>query len=61
MTNRTAHVSGNLTLESTNKTVKIINCFDKFKGKDIFKVKRNGLLLSVIRKKTQQDNWVSEK
>ena len=61
MTNRTAHVSGNLSLESTNKTVKIINCFDKFKGKDIFKVKRNGLLLSVIRKKTQQDNWVSEK
>ena len=61
MTNRTSLVSGNLTLESTNETVKIINCFDKFKGKDVFKVKRNGLLLSVIRKKTQQDNWVSEK
>jgi hypothetical protein len=27
-----------------------INCFDKFKGKDIAYVKKNGLLLSVIRK-----------
>ena len=29
---------------------KITNCFDKFKGVDIFKVERNGLVLSVIRK-----------
>ena len=27
-----------------------INCFDKFKGKDIVSIKRNGLILSVIRK-----------
>ena len=29
---------------------KLINCFDKYKGEDTFKVSRNGLLLSVIRK-----------
>ena len=29
---------------------KLINCFDKFKGNDISKVERNGMLLSVIRK-----------
>ena len=28
----------------------LINCFDKYKGQDIYKVERNGLLLSVIRK-----------
>jgi hypothetical protein len=27
-----------------------INCFDKFKGKDIASIKKNGLILSVIRK-----------
>ena len=57
MTNRTSHVSGKLTAESTNKTVKIMNCFDRFKGEDVFKIKRNGLLLSVIRKKTNTSNW----
>ena len=36
MTNRTSLVSGKLTAESTNKTVKIMNCFDRFEGKDIF-------------------------
>ena len=29
---------------------KISNCFDKFKGADIFKIEKNGLVLSVIRK-----------
>ena len=32
------------------KSKELINCFDKFKGEDDFKVTRNGLLLSVIRK-----------
>ena len=44
MTNKTSHVSGKLTEESTNKTVKIMNCFDRFKGEDVFKVKRNGFI-----------------
>ena len=38
--------------DQTNTDLKLINCFDKFKGNDISKVERNGLLLSVIRKKT---------
>jgi len=29
---------------------KLTNCFDKYSGNDIFRVERNGLLLSVIRK-----------
>ena len=29
---------------------KITNCFDKFKGVDVFKIEKNGLVLSVIRK-----------
>ena len=57
MTNRTLLVSGKLTPESTNKTVKIMNCFDRFEGEDIFVLKRNGLPLSVIRKKTDISNW----
>ena len=57
MTNRTSLVSGNLSIESTTETVKLINCFDKFKGEDINSVKRNGLTLSVIRKKTNSSNW----
>jgi len=46
MTNRA--VSDFENNESTNK---IINCFDKFNGKDIFSVKRNGLVLSKIKKR----------
>jgi len=57
MTNRTSLVSGNLTIESTNESVKLMNCFDKFKGEDIFSVKRNGLSLSIFRKKTNISNW----
>ena len=45
MTNRV--VSAN---EKNNESKKLVNCFDKFNGEDFFKVKRNGLLLSVIRK-----------
>ena len=41
MTNRT---------EYNFKTKKISNCFDIYEGKDILQVKRNGLLLSTIRK-----------
>jgi len=57
MTNRTSRVSGELTAESTNKNVKILNCFDRFKGEDIFKVERNNMPLSVFRKKTSTSNW----
>ena len=34
-----------------NETKQITNCFDKFRGKDVFKVERGGLLLSTIRKR----------
>ena len=45
MTNR-------VTLDRTNiyKSENLINCYDKFKGNDAFKVARNGMILSVIRK-----------
>ena len=36
--------------ETENEKVKLFTCFDKFIGIDLFKVERNGLLLSVIRK-----------
>ena len=57
MTNRTLLASGELTKKSTNENVKIMNCFDRFKGENVFELKRNGLLLSVIRKKTNISNW----
>ena len=38
MTNRVSNADG------------LINCFDKFSGGNIFKVERNGLILSVVRK-----------
>ena len=37
--------------DQTDASPKLINCFDKFKGNDISKVERNGLILSRIRKK----------
>ncbi len=45
MTNR-------VTLDDENiyKSENLTNCFDKFKGEDVFRVTRNGMLLSVIRK-----------
>jgi hypothetical protein len=45
MTNRVT-----LNKENTYNSKNLTNCFDKFKGEDIYKVTRNGLLLSVIRK-----------
>ena len=45
MTNRVTF--GN---EKGKDSIKMINCFDKYKGNDVFKVMRNGLILSVIRK-----------
>ena len=45
MTNRVT-----LDNKNTNKSENLINCFDKFKGEDVFKVTRNGLILSVVRK-----------
>ena len=45
MTNRVV-----LDHNQVNERPKLTNCFDKFKGSDISKVERNGLLLSVIRK-----------
>tara|TARA_Y100000590_G_scaffold470154_1_gene662370 strand:- start:5323 stop:6912 length:1590 start_codon:yes stop_codon:yes gene_type:complete len=44
MTNRVVSEDNN-----KNKTPKLTNCFDKYSGKDIFKVERNGLPLSIIR------------
>ena len=32
------------------KSENLINCYDKFKGNDSFKVSRNGVILSVVRK-----------
>ena len=45
MTNR-------VTLNKKNiwKSENLINCYDKFKGNDSFKVSRNGVILSVVRK-----------
>ena len=50
MTNRVT--LDNVTLDNKDiwKSENLINCFDKFEGEDIFKVTRNGMLLSVIRK-----------
>ena len=45
MTNRVTQYDENIW-----KSENLINCFDKFKGGDVFSVTRNGLLLSVIRK-----------
>ena len=45
MTNRTTSIKENI--YSSNN---ITNCFDKFNGTDITQVKRNGMVLSVIRK-----------
>ncbi len=36
--------------ETENNTKKLTNCFEKYKGKNIFEVKRLGQTLSVIRK-----------
>ena len=46
MTNRVTTIGKNYT-DDVNK---LTNCFDKFKGKNIFEVKRAGMLLSTIRK-----------
>ena len=45
MTNRVTPLD-NHSLDSN----KLTNCFDKYKGKNLAKVKRNGLILSVVRK-----------
>ena len=45
MTNRVTFVG-----EKAEYSENMINCFDKYKGKDVFTVTRNGLILSVIRK-----------
>ena len=45
MTNRVI-----LNKENIWKSENLTNCFDKYEGEDAFSVKRNGMLLSVIRK-----------
>tara|TARA_Y100000590_G_scaffold460648_1_gene620417 strand:+ start:658 stop:2289 length:1632 start_codon:yes stop_codon:yes gene_type:complete len=45
MTNRSTHAG-----EKYEYSKQITNCFEKYKGRDVFKVFRNGLVLSVIRK-----------
>ena len=37
-------------IEKENEPIKITNCFDIYEGKDLFNVRRNNLILSVIRK-----------
>ena len=44
MTNRTIAVNAN-----PKNVSEITNCFDKYPGKDVYSVKRNGQILSVIR------------
>ena len=39
-----------LNKENILKSENLTNCFDKYEGEDAFSVKRNGMLLSVIRK-----------
>jgi hypothetical protein len=46
MTNRTTTIGKTYTDDVT----KLTNCFDKFKGNNIFEVRRGGMLLSTIRK-----------
>ena len=50
MTNRVTLNNTNLDHKNKWKSENLINCFDKYEGEDAFKVTRNGLLLSVIRK-----------
>ena len=50
MTNRVTLNNTNLDNKNKWKSENLINCFDKYKGEDSFKVTRNGVLLSVIRK-----------
>ena len=50
MTNRVTLNNTNLDHKNKWKSGNLINCFDKYKGEDVFKVTRNGLLLSVIKK-----------
>ena len=50
MTNRVTLNNTNLDHKNMWKSENLINCFDKYKGEDAFKVTRNGVLLSVIRK-----------
>ena len=45
MTNRVTYAG-----EKSKYPKNLINCFDRYKGNDVFKVSRNGLVLSVIRK-----------
>ena len=46
MTNRTTTIGNTYTDDVT----KLTNCFDKFKGNNIFEVRRGDMLLSTIRK-----------
>ena len=39
-----------LVVTNTAENIQLITCFEKFKGNDLFNVKRNGLVLSLIRK-----------
>ena len=48
MTNRTTFIKENI-----NSSKNVTNCFKKFEGPDITQVKRNGVVLSVIRKINQ--------
>ena len=45
MTNRSI-----IDYNKNNDDINITNCFVKFKGKDVYKVERDGFTLSLIRK-----------
>ena len=45
MTNRVTPI-----IDDIYNSKNLANCFDKFKGEDLYKVTRNGVILSVIRK-----------
>ena len=50
MTNRVTLNNTDLDHINKWKSENLTNCFDKYKGQDTFKVARNGVLLSVVRK-----------
>ena len=51
MTNRTITADRNEENVGIDNLVNVETCFDRFKGIDVITVKRNGLMLSTMRKK----------
>ena len=55
MTNRVVlendKLSGDFDIPVDRLISNLISCFDKFNGDDVFKIERNGVILSVMRQK----------